>query len=242
MFLSRWITNNLGCEIEPQLHKWVIAQLSQIERGKSILDAGAGQRRYRGYCSHLIYKSQDFCQYTGSGYIKEGIHAIDWDTTGIDIVSNITSIPVADCSFDTVLCTEVLEHVPDPITALQELVRILKINGKLIITVPFISFTHMAPYHYCTGFNKFFFLQHLPAMGMNIDQIVMNGSYQSILSQELRRVYSGWQGWRLPIGIAILFLINRLASKTEINGVNDGLATGKIQISATKTTKAPKSI
>ena len=112
-----------------------------------------------------------------------------WDTTKIDIVSDISSIPVNDRSFEYVLCTEVLEHVPDPIIALQEMVRILEPKGKIIITVPFCSLTHFAPYHYSTGLSLFWFKKHLPDLGCIILEAIPNGSWFDYIAQEI---------WRLP--------------------------------------------
>ena len=49
---------------------------------------------------------------------------------------DVTCLPFKDNSFDTVICSEVLEHIPDHKTALSELVRILKPGKILAISVP----------------------------------------------------------------------------------------------------------
>lgn len=49
---------------------------------------------------------------------------------------DITAIPSPDNSFDAILCSHVLEHIPDEATALQELHRVLKPNGWAILLVP----------------------------------------------------------------------------------------------------------
>ena len=46
--------------------KWLKNTLLKIE-AVSILDAGAGELRYKHFCSYLVYTSQDFAQYTGTG-------------------------------------------------------------------------------------------------------------------------------------------------------------------------------
>lgn len=51
-------------------------------------------------------------------------------------VSDITRLPFKRHSYDVVICSEVLEHVPDHHRAVQELVRILKPKGHLVISVP----------------------------------------------------------------------------------------------------------
>jgi len=64
----------------------------------------------------------------------------------VDVISDITSIPLPDASFDACLCTEVLEHLPHPIEALRELARLLRPGGRLILTAPFCSLTHFSPH------------------------------------------------------------------------------------------------
>jgi SAM-dependent methyltransferase len=57
-------------------------------------------------------------------------------------------LPFGTATFDTVLCTSVLEHVHDAEAVVSEIARILKPGGRLIITIPFLYPTHEAPYDY----------------------------------------------------------------------------------------------
>ena len=123
--------------------------------GSRILDAGAGELRYKPLCSHLEYVSQDFAQYNGQGD-GVGLQMGNWDQTHLDIVCDITQIPEPDQSFDVIMCIEVFEHLPDPLAALREFNRLLKSGGWLIITAPFNSLTHFAPYHFYTGLTNIF--------------------------------------------------------------------------------------
>jgi SAM-dependent methyltransferase len=111
-----------------------------------------------------------------------------WDTSKIDLVSDITEIPAPDASFDVILCSEVLEHVPEPTHALDEFTRLLKPGGVLILTAPFASNVHMAPYHFCSGFSKYWYEHHLPLRGFVIETLVANGDWYSVLRQEITRL------------------------------------------------------
>jgi ubiquinone/menaquinone biosynthesis C-methylase UbiE len=181
--------------------KWIGTQLAQIPCGQTVLDAGAGEQKNKIFCSHLNYVSQDFCEYKGQGN-NSGLQTGLWDTSKIDIISDITAIPVPDEVYDVIILTEVLEHLPRPIEALKELFRVLKRGGRIIITAPFCSLTHFAPYHYSTGFSKYWYEYHLPEIGFNQVAISANSGWIDYVAQEIWRIpfigrrYSiGFLGW-----------------------------------------------
>lgn len=168
---------------------WLEETLRSIPEGSKILDAGAGTQQHRKYCEHLNYVSQDFGEYDGQGD-SLGLQMGEFDYGKIDIISDITSIPVADESFDVIMCTEVLEHVSDPLLVIKEFSRILRRDGHLIITAPFCSLTHFAPYHFNTGFNKYWYEEHLKKNKFNIDVMTPNGNFFEFLAQENYRIPS----------------------------------------------------
>lgn len=172
-----------------ELHRnaWIEGQLKKVPAGLRILDAGAGERPYKRSCAHLQYTSQDFAQYDGAGN-SSGLQTGKWDQSELDIVSDITAIPVSDASFDVVLCTEVLEHTVDPHKVIEELARILKPQGKLILTAPFFSLTHFAPFHYATGFNRYFYDATFKRNGLQMVECTPNGNYFECLAQEVLRL------------------------------------------------------
>ncbi|MBF0340736.1 MAG: methyltransferase domain-containing protein [Magnetococcales bacterium] len=53
------------------------------------------------------------------------------------VCGDVTSLPLPEASFDTVVCLEVLEYVADPLLALRELHRVVMPGGRLILSVPF---------------------------------------------------------------------------------------------------------
>lgn len=167
---------------------WLQKTLGSIHKGSRILDAGAGTQRYRKYCTHLRYVSQDFGEYDGHGD-SAGLHAgKSFDYGKLDIVSDIAAIPEPDASFDAVMCIEVLEHLADPIQAIKEFARLLTPNGWLILTAPSCSLTHLAPYHFSTGFNKYWYMHHLPKNGFEIVEITPNGGWFEYVAQEIYRI------------------------------------------------------
>lgn len=166
--------------------KWIRDTLAKIPAGGKLLDAGAGECVFRAYCSHLTYISQDFGQYDGKGAV--GLQTGDWDNSKLDIVSDITQIPLPDASVDAIMCTEVFEHIPDPIQAIREFNRLIRPGGHLLITAPFCSLTHFAPYHFYTGFNRYFYEKHLSENDFEIIECQTNGNYFEYIGQEVHRV------------------------------------------------------
>lgn len=187
---------------------WLASVLARIPAGARILDAGAGELKNKPLCAHLTYVSQDFCQYDGRGD-RAGLQPGVWDTSRIDLVCDITAIPEPDESFDAILCSEVLEHIPEPPKALDEFARLLKPGGTLILTAPFASLVHMAPYHYVTGFSRYWYEYHLPRHGFHIEELVPNGDWFAYCEQELRRLGSmarryGRRSWPLAYALGAL--------------------------------------
>jgi len=166
--------------------KWIEETLKKIPAGLTILDAGAGESQFKKFCGHLKYIAQDFGQYTGKG--ETGLQTGTWDNTKLDIVSDITSIPLPDHSVDAIMCTEVLEHVPHPIAAIQEFGRLVKPGGYLLLTAPFASLTHFAPYHFASGFSRYFYEKYLPENNFEITELQLNGNFFEYIAQENRRI------------------------------------------------------
>ncbi len=161
---------------------WIQSKAKTIQAGASVLDVGAGTCPYRDFFSHCDYKTHDFKQYEG---VKLG------NTTQygqIDYMSDIVALPVPDHSFDVVMCSEVLEHVPEPIKALQEMARILKPEGRLFLTAPLGSGLHQLPFHYYGGYTPEWYKHFGKQFHLHVAEIVPNGRFFKLLAQECARV------------------------------------------------------
>jgi SAM-dependent methyltransferase len=164
-------TGDVGTDNAPAKEAWLEKTLRTLPAGSKILDAGAGELAYKKFCTHLDYTSQDFGEYDGESY-KTGT----WDTSGVDIRSDIIAIPVPDASFDAIMCVEVFEHIPEPAKAIKEFARILKPGGTLITTAPFCSTTHQQPYYFANGFSRYWYEKILPEYGFEIQELTHNGN------------------------------------------------------------------
>lgn len=162
--------------------RWVQAKTKTVPPGSRVLDVGAGTCPYKKLFAHCEYKTHDFKKYEGEklgGTTKYG---------KIDYEADITNIPVPDSSFDVILCTEVLEHVQEPIKAIQEMSRILKPGGRLFLTAPLGSGLHQLPYHFYGGFTPEWYKYFLPKFGLQVIEITPNGGFFKLLAQECARV------------------------------------------------------
>jgi len=187
--ISDYGTGNDGAR-----ENWIADRLKELPEGFTILDAGAGDQHHKKLCEHLKYTSQDIAQYDGKGDGK-GLQTGEYNFGEIDIVSDITSIPRDDCSFDSILCSEVLEHVVHPDLVIKELSRLLKPGGILILTAPFCSITHFAPNHYATGFNLYWYKAVLAEHKLVARSTIVYGNYFEYLAQELHRLPSVAQAY-----------------------------------------------
>jgi SAM-dependent methyltransferase len=174
--------------------RFVEAEAAKIAPGSRVLDIGAGSCPYRSLFTHCEYKSHDFIRLQPDQLLgRHGYGAIDY-------VSDILSIPVPEASFDVILCTELLEHVPEPILAIKEFARILKPGGRLLLTAPLGSGLHQEPYHFYGGFTPYWYHKFLKEAGFGDITTKANGGFFKHWGQESLRfaiLLAPWQKGRL---------------------------------------------
>jgi SAM-dependent methyltransferase len=113
-----------------------------------ILDAGCGRKPYQELFKCSEYVGMDI-QQDGHSHKSEQI----------DVFYDGENFPFTDETFDGVLCSQVLEHVFNPDVFLREVHRVLKADGKLLLTIPFVWDEHEQPYDYARY--SMFGLKHL---------------------------------------------------------------------------------
>ena len=126
----------------------------------------------------------------------------------IDYRCDIAAVPVADGEFDAILCTEVLEHVREPIKAVREMARILKPGGRLMLTAPLGSGIHQEPYHYYGGYTPYWFQDFLVEAGFSRVKVEANAGSFNFFAQEALRFVQTTRPFKLglPLPLELLWL------------------------------------
>lgn len=140
----------------------------------TILDVGCGT----GWFCKVLKESYPNSEILGID-INDGRKFKDFDFH----IADITKIPFKNEKFDGVACKAVLEHIPNSLSAIKEMNRILKKNGKIFISVPdskdknfWDDYTHIRPFTKKSlstlladgGFvvEKYWYLSSVPGAGL----------------------------------------------------------------------------
>jgi SAM-dependent methyltransferase len=111
---------------------------------------------------------------------------IDWQNSAhvnpyLDQVVDLTgALPLESGSFDTVLLTDVLEHIPEPMNLMCEIARILRPSGKLILGVPFFYWLHEVPHDYYR-YTEFALRRYCELSGLRVVEIIPYGGLPEVL-------------------------------------------------------------
>jgi len=173
--------------------------LRKYARGR-ILDIGCGQKPYEGVALDRV-----------TARIGFDVEA----NPSADVHGDATSLPFGANEFDTVLCTQVLEHVAEPQAVFKEVSRVLKPGGLLILTAPQYWELHEEPHDYFRY--TFFGLQHLLSIaGMKIIEHQTQGHGSDLSLQSLNLAVQHW-GEKLPFGHSLFFRATKVPFYTLVN-------------------------
>lgn len=124
------LTKRVGRALTAKLTRVTLDRFVQAHGSRGLtLDIGAQNGPYAGYFPNRIALD-----------VRPG--------HGVRILGDAQALGIAGAAFDVVLCTEVLEHLPEPQRAIDEMHRVLKPGGTLLLTTRFLFPIHDAPHDY----------------------------------------------------------------------------------------------
>jgi len=130
-------------KIEKQTIINALTQANVYIRGV-VLDVGCGEKPYYEYL-HKIARVE---YYIGLDLPPNTFNKSKDSKIKADVFGDALNLPFRSNSFDTVISTQVLEHIPEPKRMLGEIYRVLKRGGYLILTCPLIWNIHDEPHDY----------------------------------------------------------------------------------------------
>ena len=171
-FFPNWISIFINPFFYPRLSLLrIMKKYAPLLKGE-LLDFGCGSKPYESLFVNVS-------KYTGVDIENE---SHDHSNENIDFYYDGTTLPFADESFDSLLSSEVFEHVPHLEHTMKELTRVLKKGGQILITVPFSFPEHEMPHDYrrlTYGGVQQILLDH----GLEIKSFQKYGSYSKVVFQ-----------------------------------------------------------
>jgi SAM-dependent methyltransferase len=195
---TRWWKSNYL--IASTLQRHLADQCALLEG--DLLDLGCGNRPYRPLLTRI------------SRYVP---YDLDVGSSTPEVVGRAENLPFASSSFDSVLCTQVLEHVPEPWRTVEEIARVLRPGGKLLLSTPQAEHLHEAPYDFYRYTR--YGLEHLcQRSGLRLLSIMPQGGTWMLVGQIVNNLL-----WRdAPTMYTPAWWAGRAAT-TLLNGVALGL-------------------
>jgi SAM-dependent methyltransferase len=147
------------------------------------LDVGCGRRPYE---KTFFAGAQ---KYIGMDYLS--------DRSQPDVIGSALEIPFPNASFDTVVSTEVLEHVTDPLRAMKEMQRVLKPGGFLVLSTPMYWPRHEAPYDFFR-YPYDGMLHLVKESGLDLVKLFNRGRSYAFLGQVIQHIHPvpwRWVHW-----------------------------------------------
>jgi SAM-dependent methyltransferase len=143
-----------------------------------LLDVGCGDKPYAATFAPYV------TEYIGIEYAETYGDSVNAIKGKADLTYSGDRLPFDDGTFDTVLCNQVGEHVPDPRVFFDELVRLLRVDGRLLFTVPFSFRIHSEPYDF-HRFTKYALADYANRAGLHIDVLSARGGFWTVIGQKL---------------------------------------------------------
>jgi SAM-dependent methyltransferase len=134
--LPAFLRNALN-PFEARMHEAVRHFANSLPESGRVLDAGAGESRYKALFANHRYVAIDLA-----------VGDARWNYSDLDLLGDLEILPLRDGSFDAAINIVTLEHVKRPQVVIDELARILRPGGRLLLVVPLEWEVHQAPHDY----------------------------------------------------------------------------------------------
>jgi SAM-dependent methyltransferase len=131
-----------------------------------VLDAGAGRLTYRERLERAAPQIITFDRFRVQA--------------GLDSIGDLHCLPFAAESFDSIFCSQVLEHVAHPDRVISEMARVLNTDGILLLSVPHLAYLHNEPYDYFR-YTEFGLRVLLEDAGLTVEEVRWSGGLLSFL-------------------------------------------------------------
>lgn len=169
---------------------------SSLPAGVRVLDAGAGELRYAECFKPHRYVALDLA-----------VGDVAWDYSRLDLLGDLEQLPLASATFDAAVNIVTLEHVRRPQQVLDELARVLKPGGRLLVVAPMEWEVHQAPHDY------FRYTRHglehlLKTAGFTVRRLDPVGGYFWLMgrrSVNFLTFFQGGVGWLFFVLLAPIY-------------------------------------
>jgi len=126
----------------------------------------------------------------------------------IDIIASAMDLPFRDSSIDTVICFQVVEHLPSPERFFSEVKRVLKNGGHLICSLPQQWRLHEKPYDFFR-FTCYGIKQLCNQSGLKLLYVKPNGGAWAMIGQSIINII-GRNKWFVPVYLIINIIFSML--------------------------------
>lgn len=187
-----WIYWNASSQYMELLRLYRNVFKTHMHRDDRVLDLGAGKLVFRAllkqHSSH--YESLDFTK----------------THPELDYIGTTSNTHRPDASYDVVFCNQVLEHVPDPASSFQEIHRILRPGGTVILSVPFLMYLHNEPYDFFR-YTRYALEKFAKDAGFEILELREIGGIFAFAGRVLAMLFVG-STWHVPLLNRMVALLN----------------------------------
>jgi SAM-dependent methyltransferase len=174
----------------------------QLQKKDLILEVGSGLSPMLDGSERIVYSELSF---SALKTLKKN------QVIGIYVVADATHLPFKAGSFSQVICSEVLEHLPDDRPALREMSSVVKIGGSLILTFPHRKDYFAYDDHFVSHFRRY----ELPEMQQRLKEVELD-------TVEIRKVFGPLEKLTMLVVVSVVSLLQRIRCENKTIGLKTG--------------------